>query len=50
MILEKANAVSKQATVVANAVQAAPTAVPNVALLEELERKCKALETACGNQ
>jgi len=40
------NAVNAQAKAVADNVQAAPTSVPNVLLLESLESKCKALEAA----
>jgi len=48
MLLEKTNAVSAQAKTVAKSVEAAPTSVPSVQLLEELERKCKSLEQACN--
>jgi hypothetical protein len=40
------NAVIAQAKAVADNVQAAPTEVPNILLLESLEHKCKQLEGA----
>jgi len=44
---EKAEAVTAQAKVVADNVKAAPTSVPAIEPLKELERRCKELEKAC---
>lgn len=49
MLAEKCEEVAAQAAAVAQSIEASPTEVPNTLLLEALERKCKELETACGN-
>jgi hypothetical protein len=50
-VLSAANAVSAQATTVANNVQAVPASLPNTSLLNllALESRCRELEQACAS-